>query len=624
MNLNTTVRNSHCFNLPDPVFQTASERFTRNLITTVINILVAPNAIIANVLILVAIINCSRLRSPSNLLIASLALSDVLVGLTTQPGYISYRLLENQHQGVPCYAMVLYIVAFYICFGVSCMTLTAISFERFVAVRFPGIYTTVFSRKRIVEYVIGIWTVNILLSVLQWAKINQEVRDNFKHNFRLLSINLKRQREAKLAKDISLVAGVYLIFNFPVLLVTFYHQILGLKLEKYNFAQTHSFVFGKFDIFVKKSMMARNNLTGGGVQMETFQELLCSPSSVGGLPKQSNHLAVVNMILSLTAILGNSLILVSLRKECYLHPPSKLLYRCLATTDLLVGLISQPLFAIYWISIANEHWNLCRYIRDGALVTSYAFCCVSLFTMMSISVDRLLALLLGLRYKQTVTLKRTSIILAAVSVLSGVAALCYILDYRITLWFGYIYIPSCLMISVVSYTKIFRTLIHHQVQVRLQSSQPNSLNISRYRKAVYSALLVQLALVVCYTPYIIIEIVIVEGNRKTFSSHLSVIRGIAATLVYSNSTLNPFLYCWKINEVRQAVEQTIRQTLCRPWKFLISHITCNKRELDMFLSTRHLKETDISESKRPTFASDKSTKGSHFNCWEFSNPCCPS
>ena len=73
MNLNTTVRNSHCFNLPDPVFQTALERFTTNLITTVINILVAPNAIIANVLILVAIINCSHLRSPSNLLIASSA-----------------------------------------------------------------------------------------------------------------------------------------------------------------------------------------------------------------------------------------------------------------------------------------------------------------------------------------------------------------------------------------------------------------------------------------------------------------------------------------------------------------------------------------------------------------------
>ena len=102
-------------------------------------------------------------------------------------------------------------------------------------------------------------------------------------------------------------------------------------------------------------MMARNNLTEGGVQMETYQELLCSPSLAGGLQQQSIHLAVVNVIFSLTATLGNFLILVALRKESSLNPPSKLLYRCLATTDLLVGLVSQPLQAIYWISIANEH-----------------------------------------------------------------------------------------------------------------------------------------------------------------------------------------------------------------------------------------------------------------------------
>ena len=169
-------------------------------------------------------------------------------------------------------------------------------------------------------------------------------------------------------------------------------------------------------------MMARNNLTGGGVQMETYQELLCSPSLAGRLQQQSIYLAVVNVILSLTAILGNFLILVALRKESSLHPPSKLLYRCLATTDLLVGLVSQPLYAIYWISIANEHWNLCRYTRDAAYMTGNALCGVSLGTMTAITVDRLLAMLLGLRYKQTVTLKRTNIILAASWVLSGVAA----------------------------------------------------------------------------------------------------------------------------------------------------------------------------------------------------------
>ena len=320
-------------------------------------------------------------------------------------------------------------------------------------------------------------------------------------------------------------------------------------------------------------MMARNDLKGGGVQMETYQELVCFPSLAGGLQQQSIYLAVVNVILSLSAILGNFLILVALRKESSLHPPSKLLYRCLATTDLLVGLVTQPLYLIHLISIANEHWNLCRYTLEAAILTSFALCGISLGTMTAIAVDRLLALLLGLRYKQTVTLKRTNIQLAFVWVLCSVAALCYILDYRITFWFGYIGIPSCLLISMISYIKIFHTLIHHQaqvqVQVQLQSSQPNSLNISRYKKAVYSALWVQLALVFCYTPHIIVytivEIVFKEASKIPFSSHSLVIRGIAATLIYFNSTLNPFLYCWKINEVRQAVKLTIRQVFCCPW-----------------------------------------------------------
>ena len=308
-------------------------------------------------------------------------------------------------------------------------------------------------------------------------------------------------------------------------------------------------------------MMARNNLTEGGVQMETYQELLCSPSLAGGLQQQSIYLAVVNVILSLTAILGNFLILVALRKESSLHPPSKLLYRCLATTDLLVGLVSQPLYVIYWISIVNENWNLCRYSRNATYVTIYAFCGVSLGTITAISIDRLLALLLGLRYKQTVTLKRTNIILAAIWVLSGVAALCYIM---LQITHG---VPSCLLISMVSYTKIFRTLINHQAQVQvhvqLQSSQPNSLNISRYRKAVYSALWVQLALVACYAPGTFLEIENV--HNRTLSPQFVFSRGIGATLLYFNSTLNPFLYYWKISEVRHAVKQTIRQVLCCPW-----------------------------------------------------------
>ena len=307
-------------------------------------------------------------------------------------------------------------------------------------------------------------------------------------------------------------------------------------------------------------MIAANNLTGDGIQMKTLEELVCSSTSTSGSQQPPIHLAVLNIFLSLTAILGNSLILVALRKESSLHPPSKLLYRNLATTDLLVDLVTHPVSVTYRISSIYKQWNLCRYARSAGYLSSYALCGVSLLTMTTISVDRLLALLLGLRYKRIVTLKRTYIIVAAVWVSSGVAALCYILNKRIVFWFLYIIVPLCLVISITAYTKIFHTLCYNKARVQQQSSQPNSLNILRYRKAVHSALSVQLALVVCYAPYIIVESV--TARRKTLSSHIVVIRGTVVALLYFNSTLNPFLYCWKISEVRKAVKQTIRQSLC--------------------------------------------------------------
>ena len=86
----------------------------------------------------------------------------------------------------------------------------------------------------------------------------------------------------------------------------------------------------------------------------------------GRWPQSIHFSATVYILLSITIFLGNSLILVALHKESSLHPPSKLLYRCLATTDL-------------FMSLANDNWSLCRYASDTTFTTSYTFCGVSLF-----------------------------------------------------------------------------------------------------------------------------------------------------------------------------------------------------------------------------------------------------
>ena len=314
--------------------------------------------------------------------------------------------------------------------------------------------------------------------------------------------------------------------------------------------------------------MLISNFTRRGTQMKTLEELLCSSSLMGGLQKASLSFAAVNIFFSITAFVGNFFILIALHKESSLHPPSKLLYRCLATTDLLVGLVSQPLAASSWMFITHEHWIPCRYVSTAAVITSHVLCGVSFLTMTAISVDRLLALLLGLRYRHIVTLKRTYIVVVTFWVLSSVAALCYTLDYRITTWYFIIVIPLCYVISIVSYTKIFCALGHHHTQiqdhVQQQPSQPNAVNTAQYKKAVYNALWVQLALIVCYFPYHYGLVKIVIRQSKTYSSHQVIIGGVTSTVIYFNSTLNPFLYCWKISEVRQAVKQTIRQVFSCP------------------------------------------------------------
>ena len=73
-------------------------------------------------------------------------------------------------------------------------------------------------------------------------------------------------------------------------------------------------------------------------------------------------LSVINIFLSISAFLGNTLILAALHKETSLHPPSKLLYRNLAITDLCVGIIAEPLSVSYWTSEAMEQWDICRYV----------------------------------------------------------------------------------------------------------------------------------------------------------------------------------------------------------------------------------------------------------------------
>ena len=91
-----------------------------------------------------------------------------------------------------------------------------------------------------------------------------------------------------------------------------------------------------------------------GVNQQALGARYCSAELTGDVHSELTCLSVVNTFLSITAFLGNTLILVALRKETSLHPPSKLLYRNLAITDLCVGIFVEPLVVFYWTSVGER------------------------------------------------------------------------------------------------------------------------------------------------------------------------------------------------------------------------------------------------------------------------------
>ncbi|XP_078384991.1 adenosine receptor A3-like [Oculina patagonica] len=275
-------------------------------------------------------------------------------------------------------------------------------------------------------------------------------------------------------------------------------------------------------------------------------------------------ISTLNILISITAFLGNLLIIVALPKVTSLHVSSRLLFRCLASTDFCVGLILQPLYITYLMS--SEYSKRCYYVETISKVLAVILCGVSLLTLTAISVDRLLALMLGLRYRQVVTLRRVWVFVILFWLSSSASAMTYLYNYFITVVIICTGLLVCIVTSTICYTEIFLTLRQHQLQVQdnVHQGQTNEagtpLNIARYKKTVNSALWVQMTLVFCYLPFGIATIVI--GVTDDVTMPLALVWELTLSLLTFNSSLNPILYCWKIKGVRQAVKETIRNCFC--------------------------------------------------------------
>lgn len=144
-------------------------------------------------------------------------------------------------------------------------------------------------------------------------------------------------------------------------------------------------------------------------------------------------LCTLNFVFCITAILGNLLVIHALWKVSLIPDSLKKLFLSLAFSDLAVGLFVQPMHGAIIAAIlqmaSNGDFNadfFCPTIVTIYLSSAYLFSVASFLSIVTIAVDRLLAVSLHLRYQEFVTNKRVEIVLGILWLTSFVITFIYI------------------------------------------------------------------------------------------------------------------------------------------------------------------------------------------------------
>ena len=283
--------------------------------------------------------------------------------------------------------------------------------------------------------------------------------------------------------------------------------------------------------------------------------------------QESNHrpdtVVIINCVLNVpfifVSITGNSLVLAAILKTPLLRSPSVVFLCSLAVSDLLVGLVVQPLYIAYELTKVG-------FLYKPFTMTAVSAGGVSISTMTAISVDRFLALHYHMRYPILVTVHRAIYIAVALWLFNALVSLFAFWNMTAYYFSIAVTIPIYLLLSIVSYIRIYQIIRRHRSAISAQqhavenfSQDPHrNLNMQRNSKSAKNTFIYFIVMVVCYTPLFVAMSIL-----TFYQSHWTIGWNFTDTVVFMNSAINPFLYCWRLRELRTAVMNTAKRLLCR-------------------------------------------------------------
>ena len=277
---------------------------------------------------------------------------------------------------------------------------------------------------------------------------------------------------------------------------------------------------------------------------------------------------ILNIFSSYTAVTLNIITIYVLRKISSLPKPVRILLLSLAVSDLAVGLIVQPLAIATLVTQNNEYTFQ---FEKASEVFGICFTAASFLNITALGADRFLAIHLHLRYQELVTHRRIVTAVIMIWVFSATVSLFDLWDRMITAAQATLLaiVIVCFISATFFYFKIYLTVRHltsqiHTLQVQQASQNVESTlqNTASQRKSAIATFYVYIVFLLCYLPrYSIYFANMVSSREPSVAEEILII--YAVTLVHLNSSLNPFIYAWKMRPIRHAIMEILRNTLSK-------------------------------------------------------------
>ena len=269
--------------------------------------------------------------------------------------------------------------------------------------------------------------------------------------------------------------------------------------------------------------------------------------------------AVLNSVLPVLSIGGSILLLVVIMKFPQLrHVPSNLLMASLAVSDLLIGLLVQPLHAAACLG-AQITDNGSVFPSMFLSYFSYLLACSSLLNVTMITIDRYICIVKSLRYFSIVTETRAIQAIIISWVISSVLPVMRLIpSFPMTVIrvIPIVMISSVLFVIIFCYWKIFFISQHHKSQIISQLQAVTQGPIGQEFQSAKTVFLVVGAALLSYAPLLTIQLLF---NFHLVEDQVKIYHPFAVTLLLLNSSVNPLIIFYRSRKLRRFLKKLFKR-----------------------------------------------------------------